>query len=191
MTGHSLERPLIPGRSWRRAVIGSIREARRAGMPAALADALRDFQDRRFGMFIHWGAYSTLGGRYKGRDVGPDIGEWIMNCLQIPIAEYEEIARGFNPVEFDADAVAGLAARAGMLYVVLTSKHQDGFAMFRSKADRYNVAAWTGTGRDVTGELLAKLKSLTNLRVVRDPTSATGWKIELGPFPGSKHVPTW
>jgi alpha-L-fucosidase len=121
----------------------------------AVADALRDFQDRRFGMFIHWGAYSRLGGRYKGRDVGPDIGEWIMNCLQIPIAEYEEIARAFDPVEFDADAVAGLAARAGMRYVVLTAKHHDGFAMFRSKADRYNVADWTGTGRDVTAELAA------------------------------------
>ncbi|MBU4460554.1 MAG: alpha-L-fucosidase, partial [Verrucomicrobia bacterium] len=120
---------------------------------AAVADALRDFQDRRFGMFIHWGVYSRLGGRYKGRDVGADIGEWIMNCLQIPVAEYEEIARGFNPTHFNADAVAALAAQAGMKYIVLTSKHHDGFAMFRSKADRYNVADWTGTGRDIAAEL--------------------------------------
>lgn len=121
--------------------------------PTAVADALRDFQDRRFGMFIHWGVYSQLGGRWNGRTVGSDIGEWIMNCLQIPIAEYEEIARGFNPVNFDADAVAQLAAGAGMRYIVLTSKHHDGFAMFRSKADRYNIADWTGTGRDVAAEL--------------------------------------
>jgi alpha-L-fucosidase len=124
----------------------------------AVADALRDFQDRRFGMFIHWGVYSRLGGRYEGRDVGPDIGEWIMNCMQIPIAKYEELARGFDPTRFDADAVAALAARAGMKYIVLTSKHHDGFAMFRSKTDRYNVADWTGTGRDIAAELAAACK---------------------------------
>lgn len=125
---------------------------------AAVADALRDFQDRRFGMFIHWGVYSRLGGQWKGRNVGADIGEWIMNCLQIPIAEYEQIAREFNPVNFDADAVASLAAQAGMKYIVLTSKHHDGFAMFRSKNDRYNIADWTGTGRDVAAELAEACK---------------------------------
>ncbi|MDZ4199556.1 MAG: alpha-L-fucosidase [Kiritimatiellia bacterium] len=117
--------------------------------------SIRHFLDCRFGLFIHWGVYSQLGGQWQGRDVGTDLGEWIMNGLKIPIAEYEKIAATFNPSAFDAEAIVRRAADAGMRYIVLTAKHHDGFAMFHSDSDRYNIVDWTGGTRDVCAELAA------------------------------------
>ncbi len=114
---------------------------------------IEEFLDRRFGMFIHFGVYSALAGEWNGRTVEDDIAEWVMNSLQIPISEYEKIAAGFKPDKFDADRIAGLAKKAGMRYLVVTSKHHDGFAMFRSECDKYNIHDWGGFGRDVVGEL--------------------------------------
>ena len=75
------------------------------------AKILKDFMDKRFGMFIHWGVYSMLGGEWNGRRIGNELGEWIMNILKIPVKEYEKIAATFNPVNFDADAVVKLAKK--------------------------------------------------------------------------------
>jgi alpha-L-fucosidase len=119
----------------------------------AYHEKIQEFLERRFGMFIHFGVYSALAGEWNGKTVEDDIGEWIMNSLQIPIAEYEKIASGFKPEKFDADRVAALAKKAGMRYLVITSKHHDGFAMFRSQCDKYNIHDWDGFGRDVVGEL--------------------------------------
>lgn len=121
------------------------------------AEAERDrrlkwFREARFGLFIHWGLYAVPAGEWKGKLV-PGIGEWIMNRAQIPVAEYEQLTKQFNPIEFDADAWVRLARDAGMKYLVITSKHHDGFAMYRSKASRYNIADATPFRRDPLKEL--------------------------------------
>jgi alpha-L-fucosidase len=113
------------------------------------------WREARFGMFIHWGLYSLLAGEWQGKKTPSSNGEWIMNDLQIPVADYRELARQFNPVKFDADAWVSLAKAAGMKYIVITAKHHDGFAMFRSKANSFNVADATPFKRDPLKELAA------------------------------------
>ena len=103
-------------------------------------------------MMAHWGLYSLLGGEYKGRRV-QDYAEWIQSYMPIPNNEYEQLAASFNPIYFNADEWIKLARSCGMKYFVMTSKHHDGFAMFHSKADRFNVVDATPFGRDVVGEI--------------------------------------
>lgn len=110
------------------------------------------WREARFGMFIHWGIYSVPAGTYQGRQI-PDIGEWIMNHAKIPVAEYAWYASQFNPVRFNADAWVRLAKGTGMKYIVITSKHHDGFAMFKSQASPYNVVDATPFRRDVIQEM--------------------------------------
>ena len=100
------------------------------------------WRQAKFGMFIHWGLYCI-----------PADGEWHMRQHKEPYAQYSKLAAEFNPVKFDADAWAGLAHDAGMKYLVLTTKHHDGFAMFDSKGSPYNVVAATPFKRDVVKEL--------------------------------------
>ncbi len=119
---------------------------------------INEFLDRRFGMFIHFGVYSMLGGCYNGKTVGDELGEWVMNVLQIPVADYEKAAAQFRPDQFDAEEIVLLAKRAGMRYIVITTKHHDGFALFHSKADRYNIYDWGGFGRDLVAELAQACK---------------------------------
>ena len=112
------------------------------------------FKHDKFGLFIHWGLYSIPAGYWKG-ERAPGIGEWIMNRMKIPVTEYEQLAGQFNPVKFDADAWAQMAQDAGMKYVVITSKHHDGFALFKSAVSKYNVVDATPFKRDVIKELAA------------------------------------
>ena len=110
------------------------------------------WREGRFGMFIHWGLYAVPAGKYKGEEVW-GAGEWIMNSAPIPIPEYEQFAGRFNPVRFDADEWAGLAADAGMKYVVITSKHHDGFCLWDSRVTDYDVMDRTPFRRDILSEL--------------------------------------
>lgn len=96
------------------------------------------WKEARYGMFIHWGLYAILSGDYKGVR-SPSIGEWIQNTLHIPLKEYKALVPQFNPEKFNADDWAKLAKAAGMKYVVLTSKHHDGFALFDSKVSEYDI----------------------------------------------------
>ena len=121
---------------------------------AARARRLKWWREARFGMFIHWGLYAVPAGEWKGKLV-PGIGEWIMNRAKIPVAEYEQLAKQFNPVEFDADAWVRLARDAGMKYIVITSKHHDGFAMYHSKVSKFNIVDATPFRRDPLKELAA------------------------------------
>jgi len=109
---------------------------------AANLAARAAFQDARFGLFIHWGLYSLL-----------QDGEWVMQNRGIRAAEYETLAREFNPVRFDADAWVALARASGMRYITVTAKHHDGFAMFDSRESDWNVVARTPWRRDVIREL--------------------------------------
>jgi predicted Na+-dependent transporter/alpha-L-fucosidase len=106
------------------------------------------WRDARFGMFIHWGLYSIPAGEWKGKEY-PQIGEWIMKNARIPVAEYTQLAARFNPVKFDAAAFVATAKEAGMKYIVITSKHHDGFAMFKSRASTFNIVDATPYGKDV------------------------------------------
>jgi alpha-L-fucosidase len=125
-----------------------------AGMHEAKAPQLEAFNEAKFGMFIHWGLYAIPAGEWKGERM-PGISEWIMKRAEIPRAEYAALAESFNPVEFDADEWAQIARDAGMRYMVITSKHHDGFAMYDSDVSDYNVVDGTPFGRDVVAELLA------------------------------------
>jgi alpha-L-fucosidase len=115
------------------------------------------WREARFGMFIHWGLYSVPAGTYHGRRIG-GIGEWIMNDADIPVAEYAGYAKQFNPEKFNADQWVSIAKNAGMKYIVITSKHHDGFAMFHSKTSPYNVYDATPFHRDPLKELAAACK---------------------------------
>lgn len=108
--------------------------------------------EARFGMFIHWGIYSVPAGFYKG-EAQTNSAEWIMNKGKIPLCEYQEYADLFNPTQFDPKTFVGLAKDAGMKYMVITSKHHDGFSMFHSKSNPFNVVDATPFGRDVIKEL--------------------------------------
>ena len=103
------------------------------GTPAATLmdhDAkMKWFRDAKFGLFIHWGLYCVPAGEWKGEFV-PGIGEWIMNRAKIPVKEYEQLTKQFNPVKFNAEQWVQMAEDAGMKYIVITSKHHDGFAMY-------------------------------------------------------------
>src|SRR5262249_8476661 len=118
--------------------------------PAQIARRLQWWSDARFGMFIHWGLYAQDGCFWKGQDGKT---EHMMRHLQIPIAEYEKIAAEFNPAKFNADEWVRIAQDAGMKYLIITSKHHDGFAMFDSPSDNYNIVKRTPFKRDAVREL--------------------------------------
>ena len=106
--------------------------------PASGRDDLAWWRDARFGLFIHWGLYAIPAGFWKGKPVRY-AGEWIMYHDEIPFAEYSKLAAHFNPRHWDPAAVVRLAKEAGMRYLVITAKHHEGFAMYRSAASPYNV----------------------------------------------------
>ena len=101
-------------------------------------EARKWFQDAKFGLFIHWGVYSTLGD-----------GEWVMNNQNIPVDRYELLPSFFNPSDFDAAAIVAMAKAAGMKYITVTTKHHDGFAMYHSNISDYNVVDATPYGKDI------------------------------------------
>lgn len=127
-------------------------------------DRLGWFREAKFGMFVHWGVYSVLGGEWRGKQLpvppGGAVGHFldsnvenIMTGLRIPLADYGKVARRLNPVNFDARRWVSMIKATGMKYLVITAKHQDGFAMFHSKVSKYNIVDWTPFKRDPLKEL--------------------------------------
>ncbi|MBR5312190.1 MAG: alpha-L-fucosidase [Clostridia bacterium] len=110
------------------------------------------FKQAKYGMMVHFGLYSLLGGEYRGRRTN-SYAEWAQSYFAIPSKEYSALAKNFNPTYFNADEWIGLAKECGMQYFVITSKHHDGFALFKSEADPFNVVDATPFGRDIIGEL--------------------------------------
>jgi len=110
------------------------------------------WRDAKFGMFIHWGLYAVPAGEWNGQ-VTSEYSEWIMYHKQIPVTEYEQLAKKFNPVKFNAEQWVKLAKQAGMKYMVITAKHHDGFAMYHSKVTPYNIVDATPFKRDPVAEL--------------------------------------
>jgi len=99
--------------------------------------ARQQFQDDKFGMFIHWGVYSVLGD-----------GEWVFHNRKLTVHEYDRLPAFFDPEKFDAKAWVALAKSAGMKYITITSRHHDGFAMFDSKVSDWNIVKRTPYGKD-------------------------------------------
>ncbi len=99
--------------------------------------ARREFQDMKFGMFIHWGVYSVLGD-----------GEWVFHNRKLKVDEYNRLPGFFDPEKFDAKAWVTLAKAAGMKYITITSRHHDGFAMFDSKVSDWNIVQRTPYKKD-------------------------------------------
>lgn len=96
------------------------------------------WREAKFGMFIHWGLYAIPAGEWKGKTLPANV-EWIQVKGGIPVNEYAELAKEFNPIRFNAEEWVQLAEDAGMKYIVFVSKHHDGFAMFKSDADSFNI----------------------------------------------------
>lgn len=120
---------------------------------------LKWFKEARFGMFIHWGLYSGAAGSWKGTQIenssipGPNVAEWLMYKFQISRAEYAELAKTFEPERSFAQNIARLAKDVGMKYVVITSKHHDGFALFDSQVSQYDTVDASPYNADVVKEL--------------------------------------
>ncbi len=116
------------------------------------------WREARFGMFIHWGVYAQFAGVYNGHEQLRGGAEWIMNRSKIPVAEYQAMAKQFNPVKFNAEEWVRLAKNGGMKYIVITAKHHDGFAMFTSKASKWNIVDATPYAKDILKPLAAACK---------------------------------
>lgn len=119
------------------------------------------FDDGNYAMFIHWGLYSNIANKWKDKTYY-GISEWIMSPRRagIPVDEYMAETKNFNPVNFNANAIAQLAKDAGMKYIVVTSKHHDGFAMYDSKSNDFNIVKATRFARDPMKELAKACKEL-------------------------------
>ncbi len=113
---------------------------------------LKWFDDAKFGMFIHFGLYSQLGGEWEG-EVQEGYAEWIQSKADIPAQVYAMQTATFNPQNFDADLIAKTAKAAGMKYIVITSKHHEGFCLWDSEYTNFDVASTPFAGRDILGEL--------------------------------------
>ena len=123
------------------------------GGPRPDAATVQAWQARKFGLFIHFGLYSMLGGVWDGKRIAQGYSEQIQSFAPVPIDQYEALARRFDPEKFNPDAIVALAKAAGMKFIVLTAKHHDGFAMFHTAQDRYDIVDATPYKRDVVKEL--------------------------------------
>lgn len=110
------------------------------------------WREARFGMFIHWGLYAVPAGMWNGEKIS-GTGEWIMEQAPIPVEDYEQLAGKFNPVKFNADEWVQIAKNAGMKYIVITSKHHEGFCLWDSKVSDYDIMDATPFKQDILKEL--------------------------------------
>jgi alpha-L-fucosidase len=117
-------------------------------MAQSKPDKMDWWKEAKFGLFIHWGVYSVPAGVYDGKDID-GIGEWIMNRGKIPTSRYQAYAKEFNPVKYNPEAWVKMAKNAGMKYLVITSKHHDGFTLFETKASKWNIVEATPYGKDL------------------------------------------
>ena len=127
--------------------------AAQTGDSPELAAAKAWFRGADMGLMAHWGVYSMLYNEWNGKCSAHPYSEWVQNAMKIPRADYEKLATAFNPVFFDPLEWMKRARDAGMTYVVLTSKHHDGFALFRSKVSKFNVVDATPYRKDIVEQL--------------------------------------
>ena len=131
------------------AVVGAMNAQGLCETPAERDARMRWWREARFGLFIHWGLYAIPAGEWQGNT---EHGEWIRHTAQIPLEQYEQFRHQFIPVKFDADRWVQLAKEAGMRYIVITTKHHDGFCLFDSRYTDFDVMS-TPFQRDIMKEL--------------------------------------
>jgi alpha-L-fucosidase len=151
-----------------------------AANTTANAPKMEWWRNAKFGMFIHWGLYAVPGGIWNGKT---DYGEWIMNEAKISRAEYSALSKEFNPTKFNAEEWVKLAKAAGQKYIVITSKHHEGFAMFKSNATPYNIYDATPFKRDVIDEM-AKACRKYGMKLGLYYSQAQDWYHPGGATPG-------
>jgi len=134
----------------------AVAQSSRLDTPAEHEKRMAWWKEARFGMFIHWGLYAVPAGVWNGKDI-PGAGEWILNTAQIKVADYEPLIKKFNPVKFNADKWVSIAKGAGMKYIVITSKHHEGFGLWPSKQGDWNIAS-TPYKKDILKQLAAACK---------------------------------
>ncbi|MFC2142643.1 alpha-L-fucosidase [Acidobacteriota bacterium] len=147
------------------------------------------WREARFGLFIHWGVYSVPAGTYAGERIG-GIGEWILLKAKIPIAEYKSYAQDFNPVHYDPKAWVKMAKDAGMKYIVITSKHHDGFALFDSKVTDWDIADASPYGKDLLKPLVEEAKK-EGIKIGFYYSQAQDWTHPGGAKSGYKEGEYW
>lgn len=163
------------------------------GIPSSFKETKEEKKERmawwtesRFGLFLHWGLYSFTAGDWKGKPTKG--GEHFMLYERIPVKEYGKIAEKFNPLKFDADELVKLAKEAGMKYIVITAKHHDGFAMYNSGSNDYNIVKQTPYAKDPMKALAAACKKY-GLKLCfyyslgrdwEDPDVPTNWPVKAG-----------
>jgi alpha-L-fucosidase len=143
----------------------------------------------RFGLFIHWGVYSVPAGTYDGKQIA-GIGEWILRNAKIPVAEYKSYAQDFNPVNYDPEAWVKMAKDAGMKYIVITSKHHDGFALFDSKVSDWDIADASPYGKDLLRPLVKEAKK-EGIKIGFYYSQAQDWTHPGGAKSGYKEGEYW
>jgi len=143
----------------------------------------------RFGLFIHWGVYSVPAGTYEGKQIA-GIGEWILRNAKIPVAEYKSYAQDFNPVNYDPKAWVKMAKDAGMKYIVITSKHHDGFALFDSNVSDWDIADASPYGKDLLKPLVKEAKK-EGLKIGFYYSQAQDWTHPGGAKSGYKEGEYW
>ncbi|WP_284319257.1 alpha-L-fucosidase [Dyella acidisoli] len=121
--------------------------------PGPSAETIKAWQDRKFGMFIHFGLYSIAGGMWNGKRVDNGYSEQIFANGPIPAKDYEALAKQFDPEQFDPDAIVALAKAAGMKFIVITAKHHDGFNLFQTSQTSYNAVDGTPYHQDIVKQL--------------------------------------
>jgi len=140
------------------------------------------WREAKFGMFIHWGLYAVPSGKWGDKTT---YGEWIMHTAKIPVAEYAQLATKFNPTKFNAEEWVKIAKDAGQKYIVITSKHHDGFAMYGSKASSYNIVDATPFKRDILKELADACRK-NNMKLGFYYSQAQDWHHRGGAVSGGK-----
>ena len=145
------------------------------------------WREAKFGLFIHWGVYSVPAGKY-GNNTG--YGEWIMNSAKIPVATYHEFAAQFNPVKYNPELWAKTAKDAGMKYIVITSKHHDGFTLYPSAASKWNIADATPYKKDLLGPLVNAAKA-EGLKIGFYYSQSQDWNNPGGAKSGFKEGEGW
>ena len=169
--------------------------ATHAQQPAAAANPgdearLKWFKEARFGMFIHWGVYAVPAGEWQGKQIG-GIGEWILKNGAIPLKDYRAFAKDFTAAKYDPAAWAALAEEAGMKYVVITSKHHDGFALYDSAASDWNSVKASGAKRDLLTPLAKEVRG-RGLKFGLYYSQAQDWTHPGGAISGRKaSEPGW
>ncbi|MEV8021381.1 alpha-L-fucosidase [Streptomyces sp. NPDC086554] len=156
------------------------------------SDRASSFRDDRFGMFVHFGAYSNIEGEYKRADgevCKPGLAEWIMRDCGIPKDEYEKQAETFNPKDFDAKAIVAAAKSAGQKYIVVTSKHHDGYAMWPTKQNKWNLRDHSSF--DKNRDLIAELKKAADAEGIKLGLYYSIWDWHDPDFPNADTFPKY